>query len=155
MNIEETVDYHIRATLFKMMRMYNLYAAENGITQGIGYVLILIPKEGIPATKIAPLMGMVAASLTRLLKTMETDGLIYRQPDKQDRRVVRIFLTEKGLWLQEKAKSVVLNFNEKLFKKINKKEMEVFARVTSVIRDQVQEEIDLFREHENSKNINK
>ncbi len=150
MNIEETVDYHIRATLFKMMRMYNLYAAENGITQGIGYVLILITKEGVPATKIAPLMGMGTSSLTRLLKTMETDGLIYRQPDKQDKRVVRIFLTEKGASLREKAKTIVLNFNEKLLKKVNKKEMDAFVKVSSIIRDQIHDEIEIFQENKKS-----
>jgi DNA-binding MarR family transcriptional regulator len=147
MNIEETVDYHIRATLFKMMRMYNLYAAENGITQGIGYVLILITKDGVPATKIAPLMGMSTSSLTRLLKTMETDGLIYRQSDLQDKRVVRIFLTEKGVQLREKAKAVVLNFNEKLFNKISKKEMSAFIKVTSIIRDQIHNEIEIFQQN--------
>ncbi len=150
MNIEETVDYHIRATLFTMMRMYNLLAAENGITQGIAYVLILINEEGVPATKIAPLMGMGTSSLTRLLKKMEVDGLIYRQTDEVDKRVVRIFLTEKGIQLREKAKAVVLNFNEKLFKKISKKEMEDFVKVSAVIREQIKNEIEIFQENKNS-----
>ena len=149
MNIEETVDYHIRATLFTMMRMYNLLAAENGITQGIAYVLILINEEGIPATKIAPLMGMGTSSLTRLLKKMEVDGLIYRQADKVDKRVVRIFLTEKGNQLREKAKAVVLNFNEKLFKKISKKEMEDFVKVSAIIREQIKNEIEIFQKNKN------
>jgi len=149
MNIEETVDYHIRATLFTMMRMYNLLAAENGITQGIAYVLILINEEGIPATKIAPLMGMGTSSLTRLLKKMEVDGLIYRQADEVDKRVVRIFLTEKGNQLREKAKAVVLNFNEKLFKKISKKEMEDFVKVSAIIREQIKNEIEIFQENKN------
>ncbi|RLD86776.1 MAG: MarR family transcriptional regulator [Bacteroidetes bacterium] len=150
MNIEETVDYHIRATLFKMMRMYNLYATENGITQGIGYVLILITKEGVPATKIAPLMGMGTSSLTRLLKKMENDDLVYRQTDEVDKRVVRIFLTEKGVQLREKAKAVVLNFNEKLFKQISKKEMEDFVKVSAIIRAQIKNEIEIFQENKNS-----
>jgi len=149
MNIEETVDYHIRATLFTMMRMYNLLAAENGITQGIAYVLILINEEGVPATKIAPLMGMGTSSLTRLLKKMEVDGLIYRQTDKVDKRVVRIFLTEKGAQLREKAKAVVLNFNEKLFKKISRKEMEDFVKVSAIIREQIKNEIEIFQENKN------
>jgi len=149
MNIEETVDYHIRATLFTMMRMYNLLAAENGITQGIAYVLILINEEGVPATKIAPLMGMGTSSLTRLLKKMEVDGLIYRQADEVDKRVVRIFLTEKGNQLREKAKAVVLNFNEKLFKKISKKEMEDFVKVSGIIREQIKNEIEIFQKNKN------
>jgi DNA-binding MarR family transcriptional regulator len=151
MNIEETVDYHLRSTLFKMMRMYNLIAAENGITQAIGYVLILLKEEGMPATKIAPVMGMSSSSLTRLLKNMEEDGLIYREPDSFDGRVVNIFLTEKGKELREKAKKVVLNFNEKLSKKINKKDLEVFAKVSTIIREQVQIEIESFQQNKKTK----
>ena len=147
MNIEETVDFQIRATLFKMMRMYNLLAAENGITQGKAYVLILIHKEGVPATKIAPLMGMGASSLTRLLKNMEKDGLIYRQPDEHDKRIARVFLTEKGNQIREKAKTIVLNFNEKLFEKINKKDLEAFVKVASTIREQINNEIEIFQQN--------
>ena len=123
MNIEETVDFHLRSTLFAMRRMYNLLATENGITQGIGYALINIGKDGIPATKIAPIMGMTSSSLSRLLKEMETNGLIYRQHDDEDKRVVRIFLTKEGLKLREKVKEVVVNFNKNLFEKIKPEEM--------------------------------
>ena len=147
MNIEETVDFHLRSTLFRMMRMYNLIAAENGITQAIGYVLILIKEEGIPATKIAPVMGMGTSSLTRLLKNMEDDGLIFRVSDKNDKRVVKIFLTEKGKKLRETAKGVVINFNQKLSKQITPKEMEAFTKVSGIIRNQVQTEIEEFQKN--------
>lgn len=147
MNIEETVDFHLRSTLFRMMRMYNLIAAENGITQAIGYVLILIKEEGMPATKIAPVMGMGTSSLTRLLKNMEDDGLIFRVSDKNDKRVVKIFLTEKGKELRETAKGVVINFNQKLSKQITPKEMEAFTKVSGIIRNQVQTEIEEFQKN--------
>ena len=149
MNIDQTVDYHLRSTLFAMRRMYNLLATENGITQGIGYALVNIGKEGIPATKIAPLMGMTSSSLSRLLKTMESDGLIYRKPDKEDRRVVRIFLTEEGLKMREKIKNVVLAFNFELFEKISPEEMAAFSRVTTIIKEQVCNEVDKFMENKN------
>jgi len=151
MNINETVDYHLRSTLFAMRRMYNLLATENGITQGIGYALVNIGKEGIPATKIAPLMGMTSSSLSRLLKTMESDGLIYRKTDTADRRVVRIFLTEEGLGMREKIKNVVLAFNYELFEKISPEEMAAFSRVSSIIKEQVCNEVDKFMENKNGK----
>ena len=147
MNIEETVDFHLRSTLFAMRRMYNLLAAQNGITQGIGYALINIGKEGIPATKIAPIMGMTFSSLSRLLKNMETDGLIYRKNDDTDKRVVRIFLTKKGLELREKVKKVVVNFNTGLLQKIKPEDMESFIRVNNAIKEQVKEVVD---EHQNN-----
>lgn len=137
MNIQETVDYHLRSTLFAIRRMYNILAIENGITQGIGYALINISKEGVPATKIAPIMGMSTSSLSRLLKNMEDDGLIYRKPDEDDHRVVKIFLTPRGIELRTKVRKVVIDFNSKLSETINKAEMETFVRVNEIIRQQV------------------
>jgi len=117
--------------------MYNLLAAENGITQGIGYVLINVGKEGVPATKIAPMMGMGTSSLSRLLKTMEDDGLIFRESNEEDRRVVKIFLTPRGVELRSRVRKVVVEFNKKLSEKIDPADMEAFVRVNETIRKQV------------------
>jgi len=142
MNIDKTVDFHLRSTLFAMRRMYNLLAIENGITQGIGYTLVNIGKEGIPATKIAPMMGMTSSSLSRLLKNMEEDGYIYRKADNGDKRVVKIFLTDQGMKLREKVKRVVVDFNERLLNKISKEEFIAFEKVNSLIKEQVKFDIE-------------
>lgn len=144
MNIEETVDYHLRSTLFATRRMYNILAIDNGITQGIGYALINISKEGVPATKIAPMMGMSTSSLSRLLKNMEDDGLIYRKSNEEDRRVVKIFLTSRGIELRTKVRKVVIDFNGKLSEIISKADMEAFVRVNEIIRRQVSDDLSLF-----------
>lgn len=144
MNIEETVDFHLRSALFAMRRMYNALAAENGITQGIGYALINIGKEGVPATKIAPMMGMTSSSLSRLLKNMEDDGLIYRENDIEDKRIVKIFVTDKGLKLREAVKNVVVNFNKNLLSQISKEEMKSFVKVNNLIKIQVRKDMEDF-----------
>lgn len=143
MNIQETVDYHLRSTLFAIRRMYNILAIDNGITQGIGYALINISKEGVPATKIAPMMGMSTSSLSRLLKNMEDDGLIYRKSNEDDRRVVKIFLTARGSELRAKVRKVVIEFNSKLSEIINQADMEAFVRVNEIIRQQVSNDLSL------------
>lgn len=147
MIVEDTVDYHLRSTLFAMRRMYNLIAHENGISQGIGYVLINIGEEGIPATKIAPLMGMTSSSLSRMLKNMEDEGMIYRKHDNEDKRVVRIYLTMEGSKLRDRVEQVVLDFNNKLFKKLELKELQVFEKVSNVIKELVKEEIDIYQKN--------
>jgi DNA-binding MarR family transcriptional regulator len=146
MNIQDTVDFHLRSTLFATKRMYNVLAAENGITQGIGYVLINIGKEGIPATKIAPIMGMTSSSLSRLLKSMEDDGFIYRKNDNKDKRVVKVFVTEKGLKQREMVKKAVVEFNERVMAKITPDELKAFEKVNALIREQVQIDMDEFLE---------
>ncbi len=142
MDLKETVDYHIKSTWHSITRMYNLIATEYGLSQTIGYVLINIEKEGTPATKIAPLMGMEPTSLSRLLKNMEDNGLIFRRGDQTDKRVVRIFLTEKGVAARKISKKTILDFNDKLLKKINKADLQTFIKVFDIIKEQVAEEIE-------------
>ncbi len=141
MKIQESVDYHIRSSLFAMRRMYNLIAAEHGTTQGVAYVLISVPREGVAATRIAPMMGMGATSLSRLLKTMEDDGLIYRVKDLSDKRMVYIHLTEKGVAMRKKVRQVVIDFNNKLMQKLDADEMKSFARVCQLIKKEACSEI--------------
>lgn len=146
MNIEETVDYHLRSTLFAMRRMYNTMASENGITQGIGYTLINIGRKGVPATKIAPMMGMTSSSLSRLLKKMEDDGLIYRKSNGEDKRVVKIFLTDKGVELRNQVRDAVVNFNKKLIEQITPEERLAFEKVNNIIKEQVKVDLEEFQE---------
>ncbi len=100
----------------------------------IGFALLNIhTEEGTPATKIAPLMGLEARSLTRLLKSMEEKGLIYRETDKNDKRSVRIRLTKEGKKNKEKARNTVLRFNEVVRGQISNEQLDVFFSVLSTI----------------------
>src|SRR6187401_3615103 len=119
MRREETVDHNIKSAWHAIARMYNQQASKYEVTTSIGFVLLNIhSEEGTPATKIAPLMGLEARSLTRLLKSMEEKRLIYREGDKVDKRSVRIRLTKEGKIKKEKAREKVLRFNEVVRKEI-------------------------------------
>lgn len=133
MKLRETIDYDIKATWHAITRMYNQIALQYGISQTIGYVLINIDKEGTPATKIAPLMGMEPTSLSRLLKTMEDNNFIYRKGDEIDKRVVRIFLTEEGLKKRKIAKKVIKDFNKKVVESIPQEKLDIFIEVITKI----------------------
>jgi DNA-binding MarR family transcriptional regulator len=101
----------------------------------MGFVLLNIRSdEGTPATKIAPLMGLEARSLSRLLKTMEEKGLICREADHNDRRMVRIVLTREGKKKREKSKETVLRFNEAVRSKIDARRLNVFFEVLEEIQ---------------------
>ncbi|MEJ2003669.1 MAG: MarR family transcriptional regulator [Cyclobacteriaceae bacterium] len=130
MKREETIDHHIKTAWHGISRMYNQQAAKQDFTTSIGFVLLNISsREGTPATKIAPLMGLEARSLTRVLKNMEAKGLIYRKPDEHDRRSVRIFLTPEGKKKKDYSRETVLRFNEEIRKKIPKAKLDVFFEV--------------------------
>jgi len=134
MRREETVDYNIRATWQAIARMYNQQAARYGATMSTGFVLLNInSEEGTPAPKIAPLMGLEARSLTRIWTRLEEAKMIYRQTDKSDKRLVRIFLTKEGKVKKEKAREVVLLFNEKIREEIAPEKLNIFFDVLTDI----------------------
>ncbi len=142
MKKEETVDYPIKSAWHAISRMYNQQAAEEGFTTAIGFVLINInSKEGTPATKIAPLIGLETRSLTRMLKTMEEKGLIYKKADPVDKRSVRMFLTEEGKRKKEISVQSVKRFNELVRAALTEEELASFFGVISKIQkviDQIQ-----------------
>ncbi len=135
MKREETVDYHIKSAWHAISRMYNQQAAEEGFTTAIGFVLINIhSKDGTPATKIAPLIGLETRSLTRMLKAMEEKGLIFKKADPQDKRSVRIFLTEDGKEKKEKSVQTIMRFNEQIREVVGENELNTFFGVFGKIQ---------------------
>ena len=139
MKPEETVDYNIKVAWHAISRMYNTQAAQNDITTSIGFVLLNIDQErGTPATKIAPLLGLETRSLTRILRSMEEKGLIYKQGDSVDKRSVRIFLTELGLEKKEVSRQTVRHFNLKIREKIPQSQLDVFFKVAAQITGMIE-----------------
>lgn len=136
MKREETIDHNIKASWHAISRMYNQQAVKHDITTSMGFVLLNINSEyGTPATKIAPMMGLESRSLTRMLKSMEEKGLIYKKPDPEDKRSVRIFLTAEGVEKKEISRITVLKFNNEVRNRIDKKRLNVFFDVVSEINE--------------------
>ena len=141
MKPEETIDFHIRWAWHGIARIYNTEAAQHGLTMSTGYVLLSIDHHnGTPSTKLGPMMGMEPRSLVRTLQSMEEEGLIKRKPDKDDKRVVRIYLTEKGKKKRDISKEKVILFNESIQKKVGKKKLKDFFEVMGEINTIINED---------------
>lgn len=115
--------------------MYNQQAGNHDLTTSIGFVLLNIDsKNGTPATKIAPLLGMEPRSLSRMLKALEERGLICRKSDPDDKRLVKIFLTELGRQKKDIAKKTVRTFNEAIRNQVSPDKLKVFFEVIKDIQ---------------------
>lgn len=139
MKRKETVDYHIKATWHAIARMYNAEASKYNITVSVGYILLNIDmEEGTPATKIAPLLGLEARSITRTLKNMEEEGFIYKVQDEKDRRFFRIFLTEKGREARETSRHSVKRFNQAVLDAVPEDKIKIFFEVIGKINQVIE-----------------
>lgn len=115
--------------------MYNQQAVKYDLTTSIGFVLLNIDsKNGTPATKIAPLLGLEPRSLSRMLKSLEEKGFIYRKTDPNDKRFVKIYLTELGKEKKDVAKRSVKRFNQVIRNKISEEKLQVFFEVVRNIQ---------------------
>jgi DNA-binding MarR family transcriptional regulator len=139
MERKELIDYNVKATWHAIARLYNQYAAKHKLTTSMAFVLLNIDsKEGTPATKIAPLMGMEARSLTRILKSMENKKFIVRRKDNIDGRMVKIYLTDLGKQKKEIAKKKVRTFNMVIKDKISPKKLKTFFEVIDTINTHIE-----------------
>ena len=134
MKREETVDYNIKITWHAISRMYNAEGERNELSASTGYVLLNIDAEnGTPATKIAPQLGLESRSLTRILKNLEESGWIYRETGKDDKRFVKIFLTDLGKEKREISRKAVREFNFFVKENIAPEKLDIFLDVINDI----------------------
>jgi len=129
----DTADFHIRWSWYNISRMYNTKANKYGGTMAIGYTLLNIDKDGTPSTKLAPKMGMEPRSLTRMIKSLEIKGWIEKRIDKNDKRMVNIYLTKTGITMRNRTRNSVIKFNKTIQEKINESELKTCFKVLNEI----------------------
>jgi len=133
---EESVCFTTKTTWHAISRLYNTTGAQHDVSAATGFVLLNIDLDkGTPATKIAPMLGMEARSLTRMLKTMEEKGYLERRADPSDGRVMRIFLTEEGKKKRELAKVGVVAFNKAVRSAVPEDKLNIFFEVANLINE--------------------
>ena len=79
-----------------MKTAFDRRGRELGLTRSQWYVLTVIyAHEGAPQAELADIMDMERPTLGKLLDRLEEKEWVERRPDPDDRRVKRVFLTDK------------------------------------------------------------
>lgn len=140
MQKEQTIDHVLRATWQAVAKMYNEQAAQYDSTMAMAFVLLNIDMEnGTPSTSLGPQMGMEPTSLSRILKSMEEKGAIYREKNPNDGRSVLIKLTDYGRESRITSKEHVILFNQAVKNNISEEKLKCFFEVTRIINELILE----------------
>jgi DNA-binding MarR family transcriptional regulator len=90
---------HLLRTGDTVFEAKNEFLARHGVSQGRFTVMMLLNRCGdadsTPA-ELADAAGVTRATMTGLIDTLEKDGFVQREIDRDDRRAVRVSLTRKG-----------------------------------------------------------
>jgi len=73
------------------------------------------------------------STATGILKLMEKNGLILRLSTKEDARLKKIVLTQKGLEIHENTKAVIKNIEHAMKSGISQKELSSFLKTSEKI----------------------
>jgi DNA-binding MarR family transcriptional regulator len=104
----ESVGYllsRVRSTLWNMATQHT--TAELGITSTQASIMFMLASgRGLAAADLAREYGIDASAVTRLIDRLEKRGLLSRVRCEEDRRVVRLALTTKGMEMAEQIPAI-------------------------------------------------
>jgi DNA-binding MarR family transcriptional regulator len=81
-------------------------------------------EEPLPLGQLAERLACVKSNITQLVDRLETDGLVRRVPDSEDRRSTRAEITEEGRRLYEIGLKVQLELEEDLLQGLSSEEQQ-------------------------------
>ena len=102
---DEKLKYEMEFT--RVIRMYygrmQAQLAEVGIYRGQPPIMgLLYQHDGMSQKEMASALNLSPATMTVTLKRMEKAGLVRREMDEHDQRILRVHLSEQGrqMWLK-------------------------------------------------------
>lgn len=101
-------------------------------------MMLLWEKEGLMQNQLAEFLNKDKTNITRMAFSLEKKGLVNRMNCKDDRRSVRLYLTEMGKKLGEEVLPIIEKFNETVCNGITKEELSLLEKVLAKINQNVQ-----------------
>lgn len=92
-------------------------------------------KDGISCREIGDRMITRDSDITRMLDRLDARGLIKRERQTDDRRVVLTFITEEGRSLLAELDRPVRDLNKKLLGHLSERELNTLGKLLAKIRD--------------------
>lgn len=99
---------------------------------GSGQIMFLLELyycDGVRQEELSNLLHIDRANTTRAIAKLEKEGYVVRQPDPEDGRAYRIFLTEKALQIKPELFSLLRSWDEKLLSALDSHEKELFVQL--------------------------
>ena len=99
--------------------IFRQYSSRLSLTAPQAFHLLSIPVDGISMSGIANKLGLDTSTLTRNIQKLEKLNLVKRKQDRNDKRILVVYLTDKGRGKVEKVENSLLNLNFSMMKYID------------------------------------
>lgn len=129
------VGMNLARTAKAVTQAFDAAMVEAGGTLPVWVTLLSIKsRELANQRELASMIGIQGATLTHHLNAMETQGLLTRRRDPDNRRVHQVVLTEAGETMFEKLRLAAVAFDKRLRAGLDEARLVEFAEVLARLR---------------------
>jgi DNA-binding MarR family transcriptional regulator len=108
------------------------------------YALVHIgDRPGLSLSELSNLMLCDKSNATRIIRGLETEGLAYRLPHETDGRSIRLYLSQSGQAVRDKAIEAHNSYNRLRFDKAEPAEREELVEGLLVLKRRLRDRLDL------------
>jgi MarR family transcriptional regulator, 2-MHQ and catechol-resistance regulon repressor len=133
---EEEAHLNIARTGDQLSNRFGRLLRQFGLTGSQYNVLRILRGEGrpMPCAEIAERMVQVVPAMTGLLDRLERQGLVERERNQHDRRVVCVSATRRALDLLAKIDEPIANLNRRVLGHLSRAELRQLSRLLEKAR---------------------
>lgn len=124
-----------RTSLKRVKRRLHAHGLSKGQPEMLEY---LAKNDGCIQKEVADNCNLEPATVTSVLGNMEKSGFIKRESNPKDRRILNVYLTEKGKEAQKKAADVITEIGEDNFKGFTEEEKLQFSGYLNRILENIE-----------------
>ncbi|WP_292466414.1 MarR family transcriptional regulator [Methanolobus sp.] len=93
------------------------------------FLLTLSHKGGCSQESLARHLNLSKATATRAIVALEKEGYIYREKDEDDRRIYRVFISDKGREIIPLINKTLYEWNQILLSEFTEEEETIFRKL--------------------------
>jgi DNA-binding MarR family transcriptional regulator len=114
--------------------MKHAFEREVGLSTATWFLLsMLIEEDGISQGEVSHRFEVDPSRITRLAQRLQDEGLLRRERDPEDNRVVRLYVTEEGRLLVESSQERRERFESRFRREFSPEELAEFRRALGVV----------------------
>jgi DNA-binding MarR family transcriptional regulator len=111
---------------------------ELGVTASQGYILLALPATGsVTMNDLSVTMKLANSTMTRMADQLFQKGMIAREADPEDRRIVRVRLTEQGRNVRTRLKKTMQDLFSQILKDIPEGKREQITRSLETLNQSI------------------
>ena len=113
---------------------------ETGLSAPKWFVLVVLRKrDGVSQGEVSQLFEVDPSRVTRIAQALESDGLVRRERDPDDNRVVRMYLTEEGRRRLRRLPALNRRMEERIRSVFSEEEHEELKRMLGLLAEAMKE----------------